>query len=78
MDWMRLALRHGIAAGRQRAKARDRPDAARGLMKAAEFNSALAATYLDDGVDQLGAGEDPAGPCERRGLRSVAREAGRR
>lgn len=77
MDSIGKALRHAVTAGRQRAKAREQPDAARGLLKAAELNSAVAATYLDDAVDQPAPwGREPAGPCKPGGCPACWGERG--
>lgn len=72
MTWIASAIAHAVLAGRNYEAARRLPDAAKGLrkmaaahlrravritMREAEIQHALAATYLDDGVDQL-TGED--------------------
>jgi hypothetical protein len=44
----KLLIRHAACAGALRACARLHPEAARGLIKAADFHSAKAATFADD------------------------------
>lgn len=61
-DRIKQAIAHAVCAGRLRAVAGERPDCARGLMRAADFHTDKAATLLGD---YCGAGEPGAQPVAR-------------